>query len=302
MADGPDRARPAPERGRRARAGDRLARAGRPRRRARRRLRRLRLGRAARRPRARPARPRPSAATRRRPRSSSSSRARTESRIAAPTRASRARARRGRACPTSEQLAGEGAARSTRRCAGSAGSTGSSSSRSSRAVEQWRYRNKLEYSLRRARRRARPRLPPPRELVGGGRRRGLPARLGAPTTRPATRSATGRAARESPPYDGRDQSGRPSQPRRPGGAAHRPGPDPPRHLARPSFTRPPVDLHTVVEGPSGGTAGPTGVLGEEFLDGGARRPAASASPTPPSSRPTPRWRSGSARSRASAPG
>jgi 23S rRNA (uracil1939-C5)-methyltransferase len=32
-----------------------------------------------------------------------------------------------------------------------------------------------------------------------------------------------------------------------------------------SFSKPPVDLHTVVEGPSGGTYGPTGVLGEEFL-------------------------------------
>ncbi len=29
--------------------------------------------------------------------------------------------------------------------------------------------------------------------------------------------------------------------------------------------RPPVDLHTVIEGPSGGTDGPTGVLGEEYL-------------------------------------
>ena len=33
-----------------------------------------------------------------------------------------------------------------------------------------------------------------------------------------------------------------------------------------SFARPPVDLHTVVEGPGGGTAGRTGVLGEEFLE------------------------------------
>ena len=32
-----------------------------------------------------------------------------------------------------------------------------------------------------------------------------------------------------------------------------------------SFAKPPVDLHTVVEGPGGGTDGPTGVLGEEFL-------------------------------------
>jgi 23S rRNA (uracil1939-C5)-methyltransferase len=35
--------------------------------------------------------------------------------------------------------------------------------------------------------------------------------------------------------------------------------------ARASFTKPPVDLHTVVDGPGGGTDGPTGVLGEEFL-------------------------------------
>jgi 23S rRNA (uracil1939-C5)-methyltransferase len=33
-----------------------------------------------------------------------------------------------------------------------------------------------------------------------------------------------------------------------------------------SFPRPPVDLHTVVAGPGGGTDGPTGVLGEEFLE------------------------------------
>ena len=31
------------------------------------------------------------------------------------------------------------------------------------------------------------------------------------------------------------------------------------------FSRPPVDLHTVIEGESGGTDGPTGVLGEERL-------------------------------------
>ncbi|HXF00583.1 MAG TPA: 23S rRNA (uracil(1939)-C(5))-methyltransferase RlmD [Solirubrobacterales bacterium] len=35
--------------------------------------------------------------------------------------------------------------------------------------------------------------------------------------------------------------------------------------ARASFAKPPVDLHTVVDGPGGGTNGPTGVLGEEFL-------------------------------------
>ena len=33
-----------------------------------------------------------------------------------------------------------------------------------------------------------------------------------------------------------------------------------------AFSRPPVDLHTVVEGPGSGTDGPTGVLGEEHLE------------------------------------
>jgi 23S rRNA (uracil1939-C5)-methyltransferase len=32
------------------------------------------------------------------------------------------------------------------------------------------------------------------------------------------------------------------------------------------FPRPPVDLHTVIDGPSGGTDGPTGVLGEEHVE------------------------------------
>jgi 23S rRNA (uracil1939-C5)-methyltransferase len=32
------------------------------------------------------------------------------------------------------------------------------------------------------------------------------------------------------------------------------------------FPRPPVDLHTVIDGPAGGTEGPTGVLGEEHLE------------------------------------
>jgi 23S rRNA (uracil1939-C5)-methyltransferase len=32
------------------------------------------------------------------------------------------------------------------------------------------------------------------------------------------------------------------------------------------FPRPPVDLHTVIDGPAGGTDGPTGVLGEEHVE------------------------------------
>ncbi len=38
-----------------------------------------------------------------------------------------------------------------------------------------------------------------------------------------------------------------------------------------SFSRPPVDLHTVIEGPGSGTDGPTGVLGEEYLEEVIRR-------------------------------
>jgi 23S rRNA (uracil1939-C5)-methyltransferase len=33
-----------------------------------------------------------------------------------------------------------------------------------------------------------------------------------------------------------------------------------------TMPKPPVDLHTVIEGPSGGTDGPTGALGEEYLE------------------------------------
>ena len=62
-----------------------------------------------------------------------------------------------------------------------------------------------------------------------------------------------------------------------------------------SFPKPPVDLHTVVEGPGGGTDGPTGVLGEEYLDEESRG-SSFESPPRPSSRPTPRWRSACTRS------
>ena len=49
--------------------------------------------------------------------------------------------------PLRAPAARSSARRSTRRCAGSAGSTASSSRRSCPALEQWRYRNKLEYSF-----------------------------------------------------------------------------------------------------------------------------------------------------------
>ena len=51
-----------------------------------------------------------------------------------------------------------------------------------------------------------------------------------PTTRPATRSATGPAAEGIEPYDRRAQEGGAAQSRRPRGAPHRRAADPPRHF------------------------------------------------------------------------
>ena len=66
------------------------------------------------------------------------------------------------------------------------------------AVEQWRYRNKLEYSFgadRDAPRRAGARLPRPRSLGPGRRYRRLPARLGGQQRGPQRRAQVGRWTR-----------------------------------------------------------------------------------------------------------
>ena len=213
---------------------DRVARLRRRRRRAhRRRLRRLRRRRLPRRSRPRP-RPRPQALLRARPRRSSCSRP-------DPTASQPLADHPGRAvagAPLRAPARDQAAARSTTRCGGSATSTASRSTPIvAGAVEQWRYRNKLEYSFgARRRRRAGVRLPRAR-LVGADRAaRGLPARLrarqrGAP--RGARRSA---ARRASSAFDRRTRRGLPAQPRRPRGAPHRPAPGPARH--RPGRARP----------------------------------------------------------------
>ena len=115
------------------------------------------------------------------------------------------------------------------------------------AVEQWRYRNKLEYSFGETRRRADPRLPRPRPLGPGRRRRGLPARLRGAATPPATRSATGRGWSRSPPTTGRARRGVlrnlvVREGRRTGQIQTRLVTSPAR------FPKPPVDLHTVDRG------------------------------------------------------
>ena len=126
-------------------------------------------------------------------------RTRRDARARRPTASRRSpttRARRGRCCPTSASSRSR-PSRSTTRCGGSASSTASSCEPIVPAVEQWRYRNKLEYSFGTGDgRRARVRLPRARlagsEIVA---RRGLPAGLRA-RQRGARRGARRGAARE----------------------------------------------------------------------------------------------------------
>ncbi len=131
------------------------------------------------------------------------------------------------------------------------------------AVETWRYRNKFEYSFGERE----------GELVCGFHRRGSWAEVvdvqdcmlaSEPNNTARNRVRDWARAERLPAHDRRRQEGvlrnlvvREGQ---------RTGQVQTRLVTAPaSIPKPPVDLHTVVEGPSGGTAGPTGVLGEEFL-------------------------------------
>ena len=194
--------------------------------------------------------------------------------------------------------------RSPRRSSGSAASRASSSSRSSPAVEQWRYRNKLEYSFgagRRRRRRPGARLPRPRPLGPGRRRRRLPARLRGQQRRPQRGPRLGARRGRCRAFDRVDAERRPAQPRRPRGPPHRPDPDPPRHRRRRDPRAARSTCTRSSRATAGGTEGPTGVARRGAPARAARRARASRSPPAPSSRPTPRWPSGSTRSRASTP-
>jgi 23S rRNA (uracil1939-C5)-methyltransferase len=132
------------------------------------------------------------------------------------------------------------------------------------AGERWRYRNKLEYSF--GERDGDP--------VLGFHRRGSWAEvvdvedcLLASERNNAARNAIRDWARHEgiPAYDRRTRSGvlRNLVVRE----GRRTGQVQTRLVTSPAgFARPPVDLHTVLEGPGGGTDGPTGALGEEFLE------------------------------------
>jgi 23S rRNA (uracil1939-C5)-methyltransferase len=131
------------------------------------------------------------------------------------------------------------------------------------APEEWRYRNKLEYSFGQT----------DDELVCGFHRRGsweevlgVEDCLLASEANNGARNAVRDWAREQgiPAYDPRTHEGvlrnlvvRDS----------RAEPEPQTRLVTSpaAFAKPPVDLHTVVAGSGSGTAGPTGVLGRERI-------------------------------------
>jgi 23S rRNA (uracil1939-C5)-methyltransferase len=131
------------------------------------------------------------------------------------------------------------------------------------AVEQWRYRNKLEYSFGADR----------DEPVLGFHRRGSwsqvvdadDCQLASEANNAARNAVRDWARREGlEPYDRERQEGLLRNLVVRDSAAT--GQVQTRLVTSPGpFPKPPVDLHTVIEGPGSGTDGPTGALGEEYL-------------------------------------
>ena len=131
------------------------------------------------------------------------------------------------------------------------------------AVEQWRYRNKLEYSFGER----------DGEAILGFHARGRwdlivgveDCLLASERGNAARNEVCDWARRESvPAYDRRARTGvlRNLVVRE----GRRTGQIQTRLVTAPApFPKPPVDAHTIVEGDSGGSDGPTGVLGEEWL-------------------------------------
>ena len=132
------------------------------------------------------------------------------------------------------------------------------------AVSQWRYRNKLEYSFGDR----------DGDAVLGFHRRGSwrdvvdvdDCHLASEANNAARNAVRDWARAEGlPPYDSEDEHGVLRNLIVREGTRTRQVQT--RLVTTPAeFPRPPVDLHTVIEGPAGGTDGPTGVLGEEHLE------------------------------------
>ena len=131
------------------------------------------------------------------------------------------------------------------------------------ALEQWRYRNKVEYSFGEQE----------GQLVLGFHPRGRwdqvldieDCRLSSEATNQAKNDVLEWAKQEGlSAYDPHDHRGVlrnlvVREGRRTGQVQTR------LVTSVANFPKPPVDLHTVIDGPSGSTSGPTGVLGEEVL-------------------------------------
>ena len=132
------------------------------------------------------------------------------------------------------------------------------------AVSQWRYRNKLEYSFGDR----------DGDAVLGFHRRGSwrevvdvdDCHLASEANNAARNAVRDWARTEGlPPYDSDDEHGVLRNLIVREGTRTRQVQT--RLVTTPAeFPLPPVDLHTVIEGPAGGTDGPTGVLGEEHLE------------------------------------
>ena len=131
------------------------------------------------------------------------------------------------------------------------------------AIDEWRYRNKLEYSFGER----------PGKLVLGFHKRGSWAEI-VDVDDCMLASEANNAARNAVREWGHGHGLTAHDSRAQTGAlrnlvvreGRRTGQIQTRLVTSPEeIPRPPVDLHTVIEGPSGGTDGPTGVLGEEYL-------------------------------------
>ena len=191
-------------------------------------------------------------------------------------------------------------ARPGRRCARADRTPRGLRARGDRAsgLEQWRYHGKLQYSFGRRDDGKLVLLPRPRALGPDPRRRRLQARL-----RGQQRGGE-HEVRDWARYAAITTTSRPrrraAEPRRPRRTADRTTADPARHL-RGRDPRPPVDLHTIVEGPSGRDRRRDRRPRPRVPRG---RPAAwtCGSRPPRSSRPTPRWPSACSRSRPITPG
>jgi 23S rRNA (uracil1939-C5)-methyltransferase len=131
------------------------------------------------------------------------------------------------------------------------------------AIERWRYRNKLEYSFGDA----------DGEAILGFHRRGswrevvpvVDCHLASDANNAARNAVLDWARAEGlPPFE--EQDGRGVLRNLVVRDGRRTGQVQTRLVTTPAeFPRPPVDLHTVIDGSAGGTDGPTGVLGEEHL-------------------------------------